>query len=289
MSRDYDKELNFQEAVANAYLAYTERDLILPENVDPNTKLGHLCSALQTFMQQANRPPINGSIPDMTAGTELYVQLQRIYKEQADQDLAQMTRIVQQQSSQAVGVSQDDIANFCANVYAVGHFATRSLQEEYTQVTTNEEMVGDWKMALMDPYEVPVHTPLLWYLGLRACHIFCKQEGRYPGVFVADVDDDAAACQKDAAALVAIYQQQVIPQYQLSDQTGGDGLLNPTNVANICQELTRYGNAEIHAVASVVGGVASQEAVKLITGQYIPVDNTYIYNGIVSVGGVYKF
>jgi amyloid beta precursor protein binding protein 1 len=35
--------------------------------------------------------------------------------------------------------------------------------------------------------------------------------------------------------------------------------------------------------------VASQEAVKIITGQYVPLNNTYVYNGIVSVGGVYRF
>jgi amyloid beta precursor protein binding protein 1 len=57
---------------------------------------------------------------------------------------------------------------------------------------------------------------------------------------------------------------------------------------DICRELTRYGNAEIHNIASVVGGVASQEAVKIITGQYLPLDNTYVFNGIAAVAGVYK-
>jgi NEDD8-activating enzyme E1 regulatory subunit len=37
-----------------------------------------------------------------------------------------------------------------------------------------------------------------------------------------------------------------------------------------------------------VGGVASQEAVKLITGQYVPMNNTYFYNGIACTAGVYK-
>ena len=42
-------------------------------------------------------------------------------------------------------------------------------------------------------------------------------------------------------------------------------------------------------IAAVVGGVASQEAVKLITGQYVPFDDTYVYNGIASTAGVYRF
>ena len=35
--------------------------------------------------------------------------------------------------------------------------------------------------------------------------------------------------------------------------------------------------------------VAGQEAVKLITGQYVPFDDTYVYNGIASTAGVYRF
>ena len=52
------------------------------------------------------------------------------------------------------------------------------------------------------------------------------------------------------------------------------------------QELSRFGASELHAVASVVGGVASQEAVKVIARQYEPVDHTYVFNGIAGVGGV---
>ncbi|KAG7358371.1 UBA/THIF-type NAD/FAD binding protein [Nitzschia inconspicua] len=286
MSRDLDKELNFQEAVANAYLAYTERDLTTHDNLDDGTsKLTCLYKALAIFLKEYSngRPPLNGSIPDMTASTELYVKLQTIYKEQAEKDVQTMTEIVSNLNLPQT-IDQDDIASFCANVYAVGQMSTRSILQELDSTSSGSDMVDEWKMTLMDPYEVPVHTPLLWYLGLQACHLFCKQEGRHPGIV-----DNEADWKTDVPTLTAIYQQQILPLYQLTDQTSDDMLLNPTNVSKICEELTRYGNAEVHAVASVVGGVASQEAVKIITGQYIPVDNTYIYNGIVSVGGVYKF
>ena len=35
-------------------------------------------------------------------------------------------------------------------------------------------------------------------------------------------------------------------------------------------EVVRSQGGEIHAVASVVGGIASQEAIKLITEQFVP-------------------
>ena len=42
----------------------------------------------------------------------------------------------------------------------------------------------------------------------------------------------------------------------------------------------------MHNIGSVLGGVAGQEAVKIITGQYTPIKNTYLFNGISGVAGV---
>ena len=49
----------------------------------------------------------------------------------------------------------------------------------------------------------------------------------------------------------------------------------------------RYHSAEIHNAASVVGGVANQEAIKLITEQYLRMDDgTSLFNEIAGVAGV---
>jgi len=45
-------------------------------------------------------------------------------------------------------------------------------------------------------------------------------------------------------------------------------------------EMLRCGGAELHAVAALIGGVAAQEVIKVITHQYTPFDNTFIYNGL---------
>ena len=44
-------------------------------------------------------------------------------------------------------------------------------------------------------------------------------------------------------------------------------------------EFVRWGGAEMHAIASVMGGIASQEAIKAATRQYQPLNNTFIFNG----------
>ena len=65
----------------------------------------------------------------------------------------------------------------------------------------------------------------------------------------------------------------------------GDGVLVPVS-RDHAVEVTRYGAAELHNIAAIVGGVASQEAVKLITHQYVPINHTWLYNGISSLAAV---
>ncbi len=53
------------------------------------------------------------------------------------------------------------------------------------------------------------------------------------------------------------------------------------------QEITRYGGCELQNISALIGGIASQEAVKIITHQYVPLNNTYVFNGIASCGATY--
>jgi amyloid beta precursor protein binding protein 1 len=44
----------------------------------------------------------------------------------------------------------------------------------------------------------------------------------------------------------------------------------------------------VPSTAALLGGVAAQEAIKLITRQYIPLDNTAVYDGIQQAIGVFR-
>ena len=53
---------------------------------------------------------------------------------------------------------------------------------------------------------------------------------------------------------------------------------------SICEdyvgEIVRYGASELHLVAAIMGGMAAQEAIKLITAQFVPLKGTLVYNGM---------
>lgn len=51
---------------------------------------------------------------------------------------------------------------------------------------------------------------------------------------------------------------------------------------------SRAGGAELHNIASLAGGLIAQEVIKAITKQYIPVDNTCLFDGVKSSTSVLK-
>jgi len=51
-------------------------------------------------------------------------------------------------------------------------------------------------------------------------------------------------------------------------------------LVDICVYRCRYGAAELHTISAFIGGTAAQEAIKVITRQFVPVNNTYIYNAM---------
>ena len=125
----------------------------------------------------------------------------------------------------------------------------------------------------IDEPKLKPQAPVCWR-RLRAVDRFYVKQGRYPGL------DDKFHEAADAS--------------RLADELGALGCKRPARAEAMnealmdahAQELSRFGASELHAVASVVGGVASQEAVKVIARQYEPVDHTYVFNGIAGAGVV---
>lgn len=55
----------------------------------------------------------------------------------------------------------------------------------------------------------------------------------------------------------------------------------------IVHEICRYGGAELHSVAAILGGLVAHEVIKLITCQYKPLNNTFIYDAITSTSATF--
>ena len=222
--------------------------------------------------------PLVGTIPDMTADTSTYVNLQHIYAQQAAADVANVQAYVREIcTTEGLNaddlVSSDDLKRFCKNAHSLWSHVYVSAAAEYPLPTgeggataSSSSLASTLSSALSD--ESSSQNAGL-YLLLRAAHAFRAQRSCWPGG-----KDDAV--EADYPQLKA-YLGELVKEL---------GLPPPANGANapvsddLIGEFCRWGGAEMHAIASVLGGVASQEAIKAATHQYQPLNNTFIFNGM---------
>jgi len=221
-----------------------------------------LAAALKEFVANEGKGqlPLSGSIPDMVSDTNGYITLQRIYHEKAAADvnaLANHVDSVQTKLGRASPISPDIIKKFCKNARFLKVVRFRSLEEEYN---TETALTSTFSSQLED-----VDGNFVYYIALRAVDRFFSTNSRYPGYFT-----DALEMETDISALKTCANS-LLTELGLSGSVVKDEPIH---------EIVRFGAAELHPIASLLGGVASQEIIKLITHQYVPLNNTLIFNGI---------
>ena len=67
---------------------------------------------------------------------------------------------------------------------------------------------------------------------------------------------------------------------QLNDVFANNEDIDTEALNNVSAEVDRVGGRELHNISSLTGGMVAQEAIKIITRQYVPVNNTCIFDGI---------
>jgi len=294
--------MNFTEALERVHLCWMPReDLVdfetraLLDSLPPSDPPGappeaRLLRALRRFAEEhRGYPPLAGTVPDMTSTTERYVALQAAYRARAGEDAEAMRALLP-----AGAAGEEELRTFCKNCRFVRRIATRSAEEELAGPA--DARIAEELRELADdpPGEYGVeHVPLLWLVAVRACELYQAEKGVYPGGFGhgdgapeewgAAGEEETAALAKDAEEIWSTYIPRVLDIYGIKGSDVAKWITKDHAV-----EVVRYFAAEVHNISAVVGGVAAQEAVKLITKQFVPMDNTYVFNGIASVGGVYR-
>ena len=101
------------------------------------------------------------------------------------------------------------------------------------------------------------------------------------------MEEDTEALWEDIQSLAAIYEVPILGSDASFGMDTDEGLLCGITRRH-AEELARFGGGQLHCTAAFIGGVAAQEIVKIITHQYIPLNNCYIFNGIASCGATFR-
>lgn len=280
LGRRIDQE-NVREAVASAYKAWTV--VSIPSDLRALLEVAStvgtapdapqfwlLAAALGRFVEKEGngRLPLEGSIPDMTSTTEFYLKLQRIYQDKARADaeavLGHARSILVEAGVSPESIQYDTVRVFCKNAHHLSVTRYRTLAEETGSETCDVEAVG--KLLASEDSVLNASA----YVLLRSCDKFEESYNRLPGVFDSEIDEDVSRLKSIAASLL----------------TQCYGVNNAGVDEDLLCEVVRFGGSELHAVASVMGGIAAQEAIKLLTCQFVPLAGTLIYNAINSTSTV---
>ncbi|KAG0347216.1 NEDD8-activating enzyme E1 regulatory subunit [Podila humilis] len=276
--RSTDDE-NFDEAI-NSVLRSCQATVV-PSNIkelfqDPkcetltaqSSSFWIIARAVRDFVEDTAKSggllPLSGTIPDMKAQTDSYITLQNIYKTKAKQDVQEVLSRVKSLSATlgrpSESVSVQEVESFCKFSAFLKVIRYRSIAEEYQNPKTKQ--IASW---LSDEESV-----FPFYVLLRASDAFYDDHGRYPG--------EGESWKEDIEQL----------QGNVTTLLQSWGIEQEDAVSkDLTHEICRYGVGSVHNIASFMGGVVSQEIIKIITHQYIPMDNTFIFDGARSVSAVF--
>ncbi|XP_066509924.1 NEDD8-activating enzyme E1 regulatory subunit-like [Hoplias malabaricus] len=274
-----EEEENFDEAIKNVNTALNATKISSAvedifnseqcENITSQTPVFWLMvRGVRDFVRNEGNGllPLRGTIPDMIADSDKFINLQNVYREKALQDAAVVSKHIQTHL-QNVGkppecVSENDIRLFCKNAAFLRVVRCRSLAEEFSTDTFYKDTIT----SSMDNPD----SEMVLYLMLRSVDRFYQQHSRYPGVYNYQVEEDISK--------LKVCVNSLLQELGLSVSVKDDYI----------HEFCRYGAAEPHTVAAFLGGAAAQEAIKIITHQFVPFNNTFIYNAMAQTSATFQ-
>jgi len=285
MQKDQGEE-NFQQAISNLRTALMPASQHIPDDVrevlgddkaavtdEATSDFWILARAVREFVACAEEGngslPLPGKIPDMVSDTGSYMELQKMYSAKAEADLqavtARVNRILEAVGKPAGSVPAGDVHLFCRNVQNLRCLRPRSIEEERTG------SVSPQVAELLQECTVEGNNAI-WYVIARGADAFFKSHGHAPGSQDGDYTADTQPL-KEATLQAAkdLGVEDAVTSWDNRENCSLDDL-----VAEYC----RFGGSELHALSAIMGGVVSQEVLKVTTEQFVPLQSCIIFNGI---------
>lgn len=243
-----------------------------------------IAHAINDFYVRNGVLPLSGSLPDMKAKSADYITLQNTYRLKAQQDVDAVeadVRQLEQQLARTHPIPRDEVAAFCKSAGSV------KLVRGRTPQLAHPTTWGDRAAAMATQLSMP-DSLLTLYIAFLAYDTYASTHDLFNvGLHRANTRDSYEAEAEKVVGIAESYIDHLLKE-------AGEHLDEPeysdvkTAAGNCARELVRAGGAELHNVSAVMGGVVAQEAIKTITEQYVPVDNTCLFDGVGGGMGVLR-
>lgn len=172
--------------------------------------------------------PLPGTIPDMTADTENYINLQNVYRQKALTDADSVYKRAQQYLRElnlpSDLITDKDVKLFCREFNTINVSKGSCIADEYEKPSVN---------VIAREIEAAPNSMMMIYIALRALDKFESEHGTSPGDIY--VESDTARIKSIA--------------HKFLNEWGITASFND----EWAHELCRYGGAEIHTVSAFMG------------------------------------
>ncbi|EKV15812.1 Ubiquitin-like activating enzyme (UlaA), putative [Penicillium digitatum] len=234
-----------------------------------------IASAIKTFHASHGVLPLPGSLPDMKAQSADYVSLQNIYKAKARQDVEEVTVIVRELEAtlkrQAPAIPDRDIEVFCKNAAHIKVVLGRDIPQ--ISIDSDASTLKTIRNQLNDPDSlIPI------FIATQILDSVVDEIQSSSLEKDRSVDDDG---------LWNSHTERILALLTAAD---GSAVCHEARaqIARTIKELRRAEGGELHNISSFTGGLVAQEALKVITRQYGPLDNTCVFDGARSKSEMYR-
>ncbi|KAL2354392.1 hypothetical protein BJ546DRAFT_977148 [Cryomyces antarcticus] len=247
-----------------------------------------IAHAISAFHQTHSVLPLPGAVPDMKARSKDYIELQNVYKSKAREDVAEVlatVRSLEKELGRSILIDEKEVEAFCKGAGYIKLVRGRPFH-----TARPNEMVkwGDRARFAAGALENPDSLILLYiaflaYDSFLASHPIDALGGaqKVPGLDAAEPDT-----QKMIGIAEAIIDSLLNEASRFIEDPEYSEIKHVS--AKFVEEIVRAGGSELHNIAALTGGMVAQEVIKVITKQYIPVDNTCLFDGIASKTSVLR-
>lgn len=233
-----------------------------------------IVSAVRTFYTTHGVLPLPGSLPDMKAQSADYVWLQNIYKSKARLDIAEVEATVRKLEGELQlppgQVSPKEIEIFCKNAGHIKVIQGRGLPFiRPAGGDTDAQTLKTIRNNLTDP-----ESPMPIFVALKVLDKLVSAYQTTDPKPLSSLLDDSDSWERALS--------EILPGALLDDENVQE------RITAAMEEARRAGGGELHNMSSFAGGVVAQEALKVLTRQYVPLDNTFIFDGVGGKGAMFR-
>ena len=258
------------------------KNLISTTNTIENGSLVVLFALKKFYETTGKLLPVVGSLPDMTSETRFYVKLKKIFEVKSKEDRKEIERLCEETIIELNKTGGD--YNYLRKIIGEPHFNIIEIicknWSQMSHFSYNKFETTIPELLELDVFEEHNKVNLIWYFLTKSAEIYNEKYGAYP-----EYNENKEETKKKFIEVIKNYLT------GLSQDGNFDAITLEDVVSDekfYVDEFIRNSRLFVAPCVSIVGSVASQEIIKLITYCFETINNTIIFDGINTNMSVYN-